>query len=217
MSQARRPNPSLIPHQLLSAVSHELRGPLGVARGYLRLLEPRVAGDAAAQRSVEQAAAAATRMAELLEELSEYARWVRGESTLTLEPMRLRELLTIAADLAAARVPAEVRVLVDAPADLTVEVDAARLAPATAALAAALARSQTSAAAIALASDGASFIRIAHPGVPGERTDRPAAIERAGAGLTIALAEILIARHGWRLVEHWVGNNWVGYELKLTE
>jgi signal transduction histidine kinase len=201
---------------VLSAVSHELRGPLGVARGYLRLLESHVQGDPRALKTVEQAGRATTRMAELLDELSEYARWVRGEQVLVMAPGSLRQvLLTVARDTPLPQAPA-IRLEVDALVDVTAPVDAPRLARALVALATAAARAQTEDAAILLNvrphDPGHAVVGIVpHHLRDASATDRPPALERAGAGLSLALTDLIVHRHGGRLVERWVGDAWAGY------
>ena len=211
--------PAAVRHQVLSAVSHELRGPLGVARGYLRLLQA-ASLDPRAAKMVNDAIRATDRMGELLEEVSEFARWARGEHALTMTRVALRDIVVAATKSAAMPTHAQVRVEVDAPPDVTADADGAPLTRACASLVAAIARSQIQDATIVVAvrsgDQGRAVLRIA----PGDLLDspaaeRPPAVERAGAGLSIAMADVIITRHGGRLAERWVGDVWAGYVCRL--
>ena len=213
-------NPAVVLHQVLGVVSHELRGPLGVARGYLRLLEGQVSADARAVKTVEQASRAAARMAALLDEVSEYAQWVRGEHTLSPAPASLRHAMVEAAGAASLPTTPQVRVEVDALVDVVAPVDTARLVRALSVLITAVARAQTEDATIVAAlrplDHGHAVVRIVpHPLLDAATTERPPALERAGAGLTIALAALLVQAHGGHLAERWVGEVWGGYRCWL--
>jgi signal transduction histidine kinase len=214
------PAPDPIPHTVLSAASHELRGPLGVVRGYLRLLEGQLAADAPARRNVEQAGAAATRMAELLDELSEYARWARGDTQLVRTPASLRAVVTSAL---AASFPPDVQtrlILTDGP-DVTLPLDTARVARVVATLAATLLRTQDDAQTLRLSLGSPdpqrATLRIE---VAGEASapprEQPATVERAGAGLSIAIAARIVESHGGSVVELWDDEGWKGYHLVIS-
>jgi signal transduction histidine kinase len=211
--------PAAVPHQVLSAASHELRGPLGVARGYLRLLQS-ASLDPRAAKMVTDAIRATDRMGELLDEVTEFARWARGEHALTMTSVALRDIVVAATTSAATPTHAQVRVEVDAPPDVTADADGAQLTRACASLLAAIARSQTRDATIVVAVRSGNLGRGVLLMAPGELLDspaaeRPAALERAGAGLSIALADLIVKRHGGALVERWVGEVWAGYEVRL--
>jgi signal transduction histidine kinase len=122
-----------------------------VARGYLHLLETQAATNPAVLATVEQASRAATRMAELLDEVSEYARWARGEPSLTLTPTSLREVLATVASRCPLPLAPAVHVDVDAPADISLPADAPRLARALSALASTVARAHPRDRAVTLA------------------------------------------------------------------
>jgi signal transduction histidine kinase len=208
-----------IPHQVLSAASHELRGPLGVARGYLRLLALNASLDQRTAKSIADASRATDRMAELLDELSEYARWVRGEQTLSRAPTPLRDVLAAAAEAAVLPTAPQVRLELDALAEPTALVDSARLARAWSALITALARAQTGDATLVLAlradAGHAALRLVPHHLLDAATLEKPPAIERAGAGLALAQAALLIERHGGHLAERWVGDVWAGYVCRL--
>jgi signal transduction histidine kinase len=210
---------AVVPHAVLSAVSHELRGPLGVARGYLRLLAQTAALDPRGAKMVADAQRATDRMSELLDEVSELARWIRGQHTVNLARVPLHEILTAAASGATLPNVAQIRIEVDAPEDVTAEVDRVPLTRAWSALVAATARAQVQDATIALvlraADPGHAGLRIAPLELLGAADERPPALERAGAGLSLALADLIVQRHGGRLVERWSGEVWAGYHCWL--
>lgn len=212
--------PAVVPHQVLSATSHELRGPLGVARGYLRLLTLNPSLDERAAKVVADASRATDRMAELLDELSEYARWVRGEQTLARVDTSLRDVLVAAASAASLPTTPQLRLEVDALVEPTACVDSARLSRAWAALITASARAQTQDATLILAlrptDAGHAALRIVpHHLLDAATVEKPPVLERAGAGLAIAQASLLIERHGGLLAERWVGDVWAGYVCLL--
>ena len=90
--------PDATPSTLLSLASHELRGPTGVARGYLRLLEQDPALPERAQRAVVETAKALSRVAALLDEVSELARIATGEVRLSRRESSLQALVEAAAE-----------------------------------------------------------------------------------------------------------------------
>jgi signal transduction histidine kinase len=209
---------STVPHQVLSAVSHELRGPLGVARGYLRMLSQAGALDARATKMVADAQRATDQMSALIDQVSEFARWVRGEHALT----RLSTGLCEAVAAAAAPTPAgsNVRVELTGSSDVTADVDAAQLTRAISALVAATARSLVKGGTVVIdvraGNPGCAVLRIGpQPLLDAAAEERPPALERAGAGLSIALADLIVRRHGGTLLERWAGTEWAGYECRL--
>ena len=129
--------------RLLSLVSHEVRGPLGVMRGYLRLLEQRGQGlDEMQRRAITAALGAGDRAAALLDDLSGLARLCRREAMPPPRSVLLEPLLSAAA--AAVPVPNDQNVtmsVLPAP-DLRVLGDEALLRQALAGLLTAVVRSQ---------------------------------------------------------------------------
>ena len=114
---------------LLSLASHELRGPTGVVRGYLRMLEQRPdARRAAAPRGRPTRTAAADRLVTLLDEISRArAGSTTGRMRPALRAMSLRSILNQAVQ--AVTLPPEYEVDLDvvAPADVRLRVDEPRL------------------------------------------------------------------------------------------
>src|SRR5687767_11550287 len=85
------------PAQVLSLLSHELRGPLGVIRGYLRLLDqtPDLA-DAQARQAVTATLQASDRLAEILDQASLLAHLERGDLKIERRRVALADLLEAA-------------------------------------------------------------------------------------------------------------------------
>lgn len=203
------------PTDVLATLGHELRGPLGVARGYLRLLAQ--AGDLSEKQAgaVGQAARAADRMAALLDEISEYTRWLRGERALAPERIALAPL---AATAIAAIAPApELRI----PPDLMVDADPVRLGSALTTLADAATRILQDLSPVAIVATpatgtGALTITVG-PAHPPAATDgeAPADLRRSGHGLGLALADCIIRAHGGSLTERHGPQQWGGYVIRL--
>jgi len=210
---------TLVPHSVLSAASHELRGPLGVARGYLRLLvlggqlEPKML------KAVEEASRAGDRMAELLDELSLYARWARGEAHLKRTKIGLADLL--AAAVAAVPLPATpaINVTTTIPPDLHIDADETQLAHALRQLITSLVRAQVEDAEIlvrAVAEEGTTALTILVPrDEETEWDEEEPTLERSGLGLGVALADLLIRLHGATLRERRHGRAWSGYIVRF--
>jgi signal transduction histidine kinase len=204
---------------VLSVVSHELRGPLGVARGYLRMLAQGSALDDRSARMVAHVEQATDRMSALLDEVSEFARWVRGDHTVNLTPLPLGEIAAAAAAGATRPDAVQVGIEVDAPPEIIASVDRAPLTRAWAALVSALARAQVEDATIVVvlrsSGPGRAVLRVAPLASLDATDERPVIIERAGAGLSLVLAQLIVQRHGGQLVECWRGGGWAGYRCSL--
>jgi signal transduction histidine kinase len=204
---------------VLSLTSHELRGPLGVARGYLRLLVQGGELDARATKAVQEATKATDRMADLLDELSGYARWARGDARLMRGPVPLADVVVRA--LAATHLPSSppVAATVDVPSDIEVQADREQLALACAHLVSALARAQVEDTELIVrgrVAESRVELRIsprAELDAGGDDTDPT--LERAGLGLGVALAELLIRLHGATLRERHFGRVWAGYVIRF--
>lgn len=105
--------------EFASVLSHDLRGPLSVAEGYLDLVSMDVDDD-----RLEKVATAHERMRELIEDVLQLAR--EGEAVIDPEPVDL-EAVVDAAWSAAIQGDDDLTLHVDAPADATVEADRRRL------------------------------------------------------------------------------------------
>lgn len=205
---------------MLSTASHELRGPLGVARGHLRLLAQDEGLDPGAVKAVGDAGRALDRMANLLDELSRYAQWAGGESAVAPAHASLREVITQAAARAASSERGEVTAEVQSSADVMAEVDVSRLAEACASLVMAVARAHGESPAVSLAVStagrGGATLRIEPLPLARRRTEsRPADFARGGMGLAVPFADLVIRTHGGTLSEAWSEGTWRGYIVRL--
>jgi signal transduction histidine kinase len=207
---------------LLSLASHELRGPTGVARGYLRLLEQDASLPDRAQSAVAGAASALAHVGSLLDELSELARLKQGGAKLTLRVLSLRSLLAQAAQATALSPAQDVQLDVVAPVEVRIRGDEMRLRAALSTLVLALARAQSGAAIIELrvvppraGRRGPAQIVITPRTLGhGAAVDRAMDLTRGGLGLRLAIADVVLQAHGWRVQERWSAGRWVGFVIK---
>ncbi|MGE0042630.1 MAG: histidine kinase dimerization/phospho-acceptor domain-containing protein [Vicinamibacterales bacterium] len=203
---------------LLSLLSHELRAPLGVVRGYLRLLEQAGGLDERQAKAVAGGAAGGDRLAEVLDQASELGRLMRDELRLDRDAVAVDALLGDAA--AAAVLPSDPVVTLDVrPAPrLSVSVDRPRLARALGTLVTALARAQAAAVAIRLAAEGTpagtTRITVTLP-TTREPAARPVDYGRAGQGLALAFAGTLVAAHGGTLEQLDESGTLAGFRMEL--
>jgi hypothetical protein len=213
--------PVHVPHQVLTAASHELRGPLGVARGYLRLLETQLNDDAQAQKSISLACRATDQMTLLLDEVSRYARLARGEA-------RLQPTVTLLAPIIQAAIPKmtlpadpQVDVVSEIPPSVTVWADPSATAEFCAAMGTALARAAVEGGTLVFGCREPSHrehvdITLRPSDATGPQAEmRAPRLDRSGMGLSLALAELNLRLLGGTLTEWWVENRWNGYLLRF--
>lgn len=204
---------------LLSLASHELRGPTGVVRGYLRLLEQDATLGERPRRVMTEMTRATDRLAALLDELSELAHLKDGRIKLTLRSMSLRSVLN--QSVQAVELPENVDMDLDvvAPADVRMRVDEARLRAVFTTLIVTLARAQSGAGSIDLRlSKGRSYAQVVvQPRSLGRGTVAEQAVDfaRGGTGLQLPIADAVVQAHGGRLRERWVAGRWAGFVVKL--
>ncbi len=218
MDDGSRDTPA-IPTSTLSAVSHELRGPLGVARGYLRLLALRTDLDERATKAVTEAGRATDRMAELLDTLADFIRCARGDTPLTRQPLPLVRVLDRAATMTTLPEGSMAKVESEADSRIVVTADEARLAAALSTLAATVAFAAGAEERGTLVLRGtdtpASIAVVVSTGTAATVEVRPFAPLRSGGGLALPLAELIVRLHGGVVEEQWSGDTWRGYVVRL--
>jgi signal transduction histidine kinase len=202
---------------LLSLLSHELRSPLGVIRGYLRLLDQQ--GEALSEShraAIGKALTASERAAELLSQASTLAQLQKNETTLELKPAALGTLLKAAAG--GVRLPEDPRVTLEIidSADVLVDADPGLLAGALTALTSAVSRAQAAETTLQIATtretlhgrDGVS-IGIA-PIAANPLHARELDITRGGLGLDLPIAAAIVEAHHGRVQELRDGDRYAG-------
>ncbi|MEO8678598.1 MAG: histidine kinase dimerization/phospho-acceptor domain-containing protein [Vicinamibacterales bacterium] len=206
---------------LLSLTSHELRGPTGVVRGYLRLLEQDALLPERVRRTIAQASDASNRLLDLLEELSELGRFKSGTIRLSPKSVSLRSVLVQAVQAVALPNP-DVTLDVLAQEDVRVRADEARLRFVFETLIVTLARAQNGVVTLELKlvqprkANAAPHVVVAiHSLGRGMVSERPVDLTRGGIGLTLAIADAIVTAHGGRLRERWLAGRWVGFAVRL--
>jgi len=205
---------------LLSLASHELRGPVGVVRGYLKMLEQDASLPERSRKAVLHAAEAGSRLVALLDEVTELSQFKQGAIRLSLRSVSLRSVLSQAVQAVA--IPESVTLDVIAPMDVRVRVEEARMRFAFERLIGALARAQNGAVTLELKLVAPRTPKAVPQVVVGIRSlgrgiasERPLDLSRGGMGLSLALADAVIAAHGGRLRERWLSGRWVGFDVRL--
>jgi signal transduction histidine kinase len=205
--------------QLLSLISHEVRAPLGVMRGYMRMLEQHSNGLSDRHRqAVAAALKAGERAAEVLNQVSALARLQRHEITLSLAQTPLTPLLREAVHHVV--MPAEPVVTVhvgDIP-DVAVMADGDLLRGAIAGLTTAAVRAQAVDTRVYLLGreeprDGERGIVLtitAMEPLTATHTDGPLDLSRGGLGLELPIAAFLIDAHRGQVLERREQDRFVG-------
>jgi signal transduction histidine kinase len=195
--------------RILSLLSHELRSPLGVIRGYLGLLNQ--SGDTLSilhRDAVKAALRASDRAAEILTQASTLAQLQRSRDSIRLEPVAVDALFASAIE--AVQRPAGRAVQIERgpiPPGL-IRADAARLRDALTAIAAAVVRAQTRSDRILVTADlherhnlPGVTLRIVSAAAGSSLTEAPVDLSRGGLGLDLPIADFVIAAHGGHLTE----------------
>jgi signal transduction histidine kinase len=190
--------------RLLSLISHEVRAPLGVMRGYMRLLEQQGHNLSESNRhAVSAALKASDRAADILAQVSSLARLQRDDVATALKPTAVEPLLRTA--LRAVSMPPEpiVTVHVANTPSLSIAADEDLLRIAIAGLTSAVVRAQASDCRVFLLARDET--RDDRPGVTltiattetadGGAEEAPLDITRGGLGLDLPIAAFIIAAH----------------------
>lgn len=204
---------------LLSLASHELRGPTGVVRGYLRLLEQDATLGDRPRRVMSEMTRATDRLAALLDELSELAHLKDGRIKLSLRSMSVRSVLNQAVQAVELPDNFETDLDVVAPTDIRMRVDEARLRAVFSTLVVTFARAQSGSASIdlRLSKHRTSVQVVVQPRTLGRGTvvEQPVDFKRGGTGMQLPIADAVVQAHGGRLRERWVAGRWAGFVVKL--
>ncbi|MDP2320603.1 MAG: HAMP domain-containing sensor histidine kinase [Acidobacteriota bacterium] len=204
---------------LLSLASHELRGPTGVVRGYLRLLEQDATLGERPRRVMVEMTRATERLAALLDELTELAHLKDGRIKLALKRTSLRSVLNQAVQAVELPDHFEADLDVVAPADVRLRLDEARMRVVFCTLIATLARVQSGASGfdLRLVKGRTTAQVVVQPRTLGRGTleERPLDISRGGTGLLLPIADAVVQAHGGRLRERWLAGRFAGFVVKL--
>lgn len=207
---------------LMSLISHEIRGPLGVMRGYMRMLEQQGL-TVQQQQPVSAAMKAGDRATEILNQLSTLARFHRGEAPMSRELVPLEPLLHDAVALVALPNERNVTIHIGEVADASLPGDRGLLASALATLMHALVRAEPGDAQIIakahIDTDGAGRRAVVMLATRAEKTsteeERPLDMLRGGLGLELPIAAFIVAAHRGTIVERRDANRFVGATILL--
>lgn len=209
---------------ILHVLAHELRTPVGIAHGYVRLLlEDRLPEDADRRRALEQMQKALGRLSDLSRQSTALASWYErdGQPTTAIAAARLLARVAQACDGSITVETAEV----DEEATVRT-LDAAGLADAIANLVRATARElRGNPCRVCARVDrgrlevlaGAPDLLPALAAGPGAPEASPLALERGGLGLALVHAAVVLDAHG---AERWTVNHSrqvAGFRLPLEE
>jgi K+-sensing histidine kinase KdpD len=194
--------------RLLSLLSHELRGPVGVIRGYLRILD--VASLSSQQQmAVSAALRASERAVQLLDQASLLAQLKRGDIDLERKAVPIASVLHAAVQAVELPEDSAVTLSVARGPAITVMGDANQLRVALVSLITAVARTQTSRVTVEIAAEHAKLgrtkavrLRIG-PQTVSRVTGKESApnLMRGGLGLQLPIALAIIEGHDGELRE----------------
>jgi two-component system sensor histidine kinase ArlS len=213
--------------RLLSLISHEVRAPLGVIRGYMRLLEQQSHSLPESHRhAVSAALKASDRATDILGQVSSLARLQRNEMTPVLRPTPVEPLLRAAVH--AVSMPPEPIVTVhvaEGPA-LSVAGDEDLLRIAIAGLTSAVVRAQAADCRVYLLARNEP--RAGRPGVrltigttetekDGAQVEAAIDIMRGGLGLDLPIAAFIVAAHDGEVSERHEDDRFAGISVWLPQ
>jgi two-component system sensor histidine kinase ArlS len=210
--------------RLLSLISHEVRAPVGVMRGYMRLLEQQGTELSEQHRhAVSAALKAGERATELLNQVSALARLHRGEITLSLAPAPLEPVLRAAAHAVVMPPDPIITVHIGETPQVSVMADGEMLRGAFAGLTSAVVRAQATDSRIFLLSrdqsrDGERGVVVtitAMEAVSETYVEQPLDVSRGGLGLELPIAAFLIDAHRGQVMERREQNRFIGVVVWL--
>ena len=210
--------------RLLSLISHEVRAPLGVMRGYARLLDQK-AGELSEQhrQAITASLRAGERATEILNQLSVLARLHRGEVTLSTKRTSLEPLLRSAVHAVVMPPEPIVTVHVGDTPEVWMMVDEDLLRTAITTLTRAVVKAQAVDSRVYLlareeARDGERGVITtitAMEAVDGTHEDGPLDLLRGGLGLDLPIASFIIDAHRGQVLERRAQNRLTGFTLWL--
>jgi K+-sensing histidine kinase KdpD len=185
----------------LRLLSHELRTPVGVIQGYLKMLVDGRVDDQTRPRVIAQLQQAAGRVAVLSQQASDLSHWVSGAAARNHQDVPVIRLV----EEIAQRVPAAVQlsrtVAPECGAMILPAADLPALVEAGLALVAAMTRTRSSVALVARAGPAASVdILVTTPDAKLDASPtRPIDLDESGVGLSLLLASAMVESHRGRL------------------
>lgn len=206
--------------RLLALISHEMRAPVGVLFGYLKLLAREPGLSERHQALVQNALNAGDKLHGLLGELRELLQLEAGDRRLEQRAIPLRTLVTDVVTASAAW-PEAPTLVVGALPNVVLQVDRPRLTAALAALARAAARPLGQGATISLHGtlEDAPWVRltIGRDVAAGDVTPAaPLDESRGGLGLAIPIARATVTAHGGTITEPAAATGAVAFTVRLV-
>ncbi len=194
--------------RVLSLLSHELRSPLGVVRGYLRMLEQLGSLSDQQQSAVAAALRASTRAAELLDQASMLAQLQRGDTPFDFKPVDLQTTLVAAVDAVPLPSDPTIRLEMTEVPTVLLSADESLLGSVFRTVLSALVKAQAQDTTIRVTAiretrDAIQGVAVSFtPGTaPDTLRETDLNISRGGVGLDLPIAERLIAAHRGQLRE----------------
>ena len=196
--------------QMLSLLSHELRSPLGVVRGYLRLLNQHQGELSDTHRqAVAAALKASDRCVDLLVQASALAQMWRQEAAIARQPLTIADLLQPLAATVRKTDGQPLPLEVDAAIAVSISGDLALLQTAISSLASAVHRAQPDEVTLSIAArlepsdeqDGVAIAMVPRGQSTDKASETPLDLRRGGLGLDLPMAAAIVAAHGGTIGE----------------